>query len=45
MRKLLFALFATTTLAGALCGCQSDGNDDMMQRMQQNQRAASMRAA
>jgi hypothetical protein len=47
MRRLLPALFATAALAGALCGCQttSGGTDDMMQRMQQNQRAASMRAA
>ena len=47
MRRLLSALFATVVLAGALCGCQttSGGNDDMMQRMQQNQRAAMMRAA
>jgi outer membrane PBP1 activator LpoA protein len=45
MRRLLPALLATVVLAGALCGCQTDGSDDMMQRMQQNQRAASMRAA
>ena len=46
MRRLLPALLATVVLAGALCGCQttSDGNDDMI-RMQQNQRAATMRAA
>ena len=47
MRRLLPALFAAVVLASALCGCQttSDGNDDQMQRMQQNQRAATMRAA
>jgi hypothetical protein len=47
MRRLLPALFAAILLAGALCGCQttSDGTDDMMQRMQQNHRAAMMRAA
>ena len=45
MRRLLSALFATVVLAGALCGCQTDANDDQMLRMQQNQRAAVMRAA
>ncbi len=45
MRRLLAALFATAVLAGLLSGCQSDGNDDMMQRMMQNQRAAYMRSA
>jgi hypothetical protein len=47
MRRLLPALLASVVLAGALCGCQttSDGNDDQLIRMQQNQRAAMMRAA
>jgi hypothetical protein len=47
MRRLLPVLLASVVLAGALCGCQttSDGGDDMMQRMQQNQRAQTMRAA
>jgi len=46
MRRLLPALLATVVLAVVLGGCQttSDGNDDMI-RMQQNQRAATMRAA